>query len=81
MNQRVFYRQRAIAISQTWAKFCLVLLASFIIFPTAAIANEAVATFNRSEEHTSELQSQSTISYAVFCLKKKNNYSTHTFST
>ena len=25
----------------------------------------------RSEEHTSELQSQSTISYAVFCLKKK----------
>ena len=26
---------------------------------------------SRSEEHTSELQSQSTISYAVFCLKKK----------
>ena len=26
--------------------------------------------FFRSEEHTSELQSQSTISYAVFCLKK-----------
>ena len=25
----------------------------------------------RSEEHTSELQSQGTISYAVFCLKKK----------
>jgi len=25
----------------------------------------------RSEEHTSELQSRSTISYAVFCLKKK----------
>ena len=25
---------------------------------------------NRSEEHTSELQSQSQISYAVFCLKK-----------
>src|SRR3546814_8329973 len=30
----------------------------------------------RSEEHTSELQSQMRISYAVFCLKKKktNNY-------
>ena len=27
----------------------------------------------RSEEHTSELQSQFRISYAVFCLKKKNN--------
>src|SRR5213076_3619484 len=26
----------------------------------------------RSEEHTSELQSLPTISYAVFCLKKKN---------
>ena len=30
-----------------------------------------VAIASRSEEHTSELQSQSTISYAVFCLKKK----------
>src|ERR1051326_9273322 len=28
---------------------------------------------NRSEEHTSELQSHSFISYAVFCLKKKND--------
>src|SRR3546814_9038636 len=27
----------------------------------------------RSEEHTSELQSLKRISYAVFCLKKKNN--------
>src|SRR3546814_3965399 len=30
----------------------------------------------RSEEHTSELQSLMRISYAVFCLKKKNIYST-----
>src|SRR3546814_6278470 len=29
----------------------------------------------RSEEHTSELQSLMRISYAVFCLKKKKNYS------
>src|SRR3546814_6927528 len=28
----------------------------------------------RSEEHTSELQSLMRISYAVFCLKKKNEY-------
>src|ERR1051326_4420688 len=28
---------------------------------------------DRSEEHTSELQSHSFISYAVFCLKKKTN--------
>ena len=30
-----------------------------------------VSTQKRSEEHTSELQSHSFISYAVFCLKKK----------
>src|SRR3546814_1989535 len=29
---------------------------------------------SRSEEHTSELQSLMRISYAVFCLKKKNPY-------
>src|SRR3546814_8084483 len=29
---------------------------------------------HRSEEHTSELQSLMRISYAVFCLKKKNHY-------
>src|SRR3546814_1792912 len=29
---------------------------------------------HRSEEHTSELQSLMRISYAVFCLKKKNIY-------
>src|SRR3546814_8474195 len=32
---------------------------------------------NRSEEHTSELQSLMRISYAVFCLKKKNKYKCH----
>src|SRR3546814_2363496 len=31
-----------------------------------------VADRGRSEEHTSELQSLMRISYAVFCLKKKN---------
>src|SRR3546814_5752149 len=33
---------------------------------------EAVVAGQRSEEHTSELQSLMRISYAVFCLKKKN---------
>src|SRR3546814_8131050 len=32
----------------------------------------------RSEEHTSELQSLMRISYAVFCLKKKNTKKPHT---
>src|SRR3546814_10052962 len=31
---------------------------------------------SRSEEHTSELQSLMRISYAVFCLKKKNQITT-----
>src|SRR3546814_5055148 len=31
-----------------------------------------VANLDRSEEHTTELQSLMRISYAVFCLKKKN---------
>src|SRR3546814_1409414 len=48
---------------------------------TAAAANEILLTttdgkadrvYVRSEEHTSELQSLMRISYAVFCLKKKN---------
>ena len=33
--------------------------------------SEDFKRFERSEEHTSELQSHSFISYAVFCLKKK----------
>src|SRR3546814_9286891 len=34
-------------------------------------------TVPRSEEHTSELQSLMRISYAVFCLKKKNKKDTN----
>src|SRR3546814_3383661 len=36
---------------------------------------EINARFGRSEEHTSELQSLMRLSYAVFCLKKKNKTS------
>src|SRR3546814_8180237 len=35
---------------------------------------------NRSEEHTSELQSLMRISYAVFCLKKKKKISRNTLT-
>src|SRR3546814_5031659 len=35
------------------------------------------AQAQRSEEHTSELQSLMRISYAVFCLKKKTNKHIH----
>src|SRR3546814_7966944 len=49
-----------------------------------ALGSEALARVfaekGRSEEHTSELQSLMRISYAVFCLKKKKNTPTHTYS-
>src|SRR3546814_3980617 len=40
-----------------------------------------VFTVERSEEHTSELQSLMRISYAVFCFKKKNKPDTSTKQT
>src|SRR3546814_2298926 len=40
--------------------------------PRAKAAPEAPKPVERSEEHTSELQSLMRISYAVFCLQKKN---------
>src|SRR3546814_8133593 len=40
-------------------------------FGLAAGTGTAEAQVDRSEEHTSELQSLMRISYAVFCLKKK----------
>src|SRR3546814_4879647 len=52
--------------------------------PELAIALEsriAPLMTKRSEEHTSELQSLMRISYAVFCLKKKNNQQTHIYNT
>src|SRR3546814_9171436 len=38
----------------------------------AVVVTGTRASNRRSEEHTSELQSLMRISYAVFCLKKKN---------
>src|SRR3546814_8310462 len=39
----------------------------------AGVPRLAMVVPTRSEEHTSELQSLMRTSYAVFCLKKKNN--------
>src|SRR3546814_2917042 len=43
------------------------------ITPSRAFLTIGVSVLIRSEEHTSELQSLMRISYAVFCLKKKQN--------
>src|SRR3546814_6526580 len=54
------------AIGELWSVEARSNLPSF-----AAIAG-LMTEIGRSEEHTSELQSLMRISYAVFCLKKKN---------
>src|SRR3546814_9307142 len=54
-------------LSDAWAHFTLALTNPHFGDPS----------FQRSEEHTSELQSLMRISYAVFCLKK-NTYSHRT---
>src|SRR5210317_1771074 len=41
--------------------------------PTSFKGRACRLSSSRSEEHTSELQSHSEISYAVFCLKKKKD--------
>src|SRR3546814_5931570 len=44
---------------------------------TTVLPSTIVCSVDRSEEHTSELQSLMRISYAVFCLNKKKNKKTH----
>src|SRR3546814_10852015 len=49
----------------------------YVVEPADALGAHDIAPWRlastaRSEEHTSELQSLMRISYAVFCLKKKN---------
>src|SRR3546814_14762645 len=44
----------------------------FQLLGQVGVLDVGVLDFLRSEEHTSELQSLMRISYAVFCLKKKN---------
>src|SRR3546814_3883306 len=55
------------------ADLLIVVGARFDDRATGKLATFAPHARIRSEEHTSELQSLMRISYAVFCLKKKNN--------
>src|SRR3546814_7887122 len=59
--------------------FCILLLVAGNETTTNLLGNLQHAFWDhpdqwRSEEHTSELQSLMRISYAVFCLKKKNHH-------
>src|SRR3546814_10800622 len=51
--------------------------ASGTLYTVGGGSTKMVFTLARSEEHTSELQSLMRISYAVFCLKKKNTTIKH----
>src|SRR3546814_3150754 len=61
------------------SKYCAAAPSAPCCFGKMPCAGQPCAACNwprrkaRSEEHTSELQSLMRISYAVFCLKKKNN--------
>src|SRR3546814_4010430 len=48
--------------------------------PCGCISSVLPADTERSEEHTSELQSLMRISYAVFCLKKKKKNTQHYYT-
>src|SRR3546814_5815046 len=48
-----------------------------VVVESPSVAAQQLAAA-RSEEHTSELQSLMRISYAVFCLKKKNTIESRT---
>src|SRR3546814_4089842 len=50
---------------------------SYRNWPASKLTKVARVRSCRSEEHTSELQSLMRISYAVFCLKKKQNARTN----
>src|SRR3546814_5517644 len=57
-----------------WADDAVIYTRSDWSYISDMLADEKIALSSRSEEHTSELQSLMRISYAVFCLKKKNIY-------
>src|SRR3546814_2834256 len=65
-------RQRSLA-EEVIAHLVLIRKQIAALEQTSKEAAAATERFERSGEHTSELQSLMRISYAVFCLKKKNN--------
>src|SRR3546814_6807203 len=69
----------ALAMRFCWIEpniLSLFALAVLVAPATTAPLTALPVSTNRSEEHTSELQSLMRISYAVFCLKKKKRKNT-----
>src|SRR3546814_8009190 len=82
-------RERMFSMTYSIEGLCPDRFASLFALDDAALAalnaRRVTATadrgFPRSEEHTSELQSLMRISYAVFCLKKKQKSTTSQSTT
>src|SRR3546814_3045509 len=75
LTRRTVTGTTRLSSSQTWVMPTFSPTIAFVAMTTASLSSllrGQVAPFHRSEEHTSELQSLMRISYAVFCLKKKN---------
>src|SRR3546814_10003910 len=65
-------------LSATKPESLAAILAPEIVVDTISLRYSAeLSSISRSEEHTSELQSLMRISYAVFCLKKKKQYTSY----
>src|SRR3546814_20743052 len=62
---------RSASLLRLYAALAATLATSPPMAATPSCYREALTCLDRSEEHTSELQSLMRISYAVFCLKKK----------
>src|SRR3546814_1526015 len=54
-----------------WLLHAAVVVADLADLQALVVRHHRMVAVDRSEEHTSELQSLMRISYAVFCLKKK----------
>src|SRR3546814_2527972 len=66
------HHRKSRALQVASSSECEADLAQVSFLMAQLVQTHAIRLLNRSEEHTSELQSLMRISYAVFCLKKKN---------
>src|SRR3546814_8608650 len=77
----VLYGRGAADMKGSVAAFVVALERFVAVHPGRAGTVTLLLTSDRSEEHTSELQSIMRISYAVFCLKKKTTIHRYTHLT
>src|SRR3546814_939954 len=63
---------RSLGLNQAWPNICQAMRGRKFLDLADVPPPQSFGADMRSEEHTSELQSLMRISYAVFCLKKKN---------